>query len=62
MTSRFLPILLAGRGRGTLRTGRHVRYPKETPLMNLYLSLLDRVGVHVDSFGDSTGRLPALEG
>jgi hypothetical protein len=57
-----LPILLAGKGGGTLKTGRHLRYPKETPLMNLYLCMLDRVGVHVDSFGDSKGRLTGLEG
>jgi hypothetical protein len=57
-----LPILLAGKGGGTLKAGRHVRYPNETPLMNLYLCMLDRVGVTVDSFGDSTGRLPSLEG
>jgi hypothetical protein len=55
-----LPILLAGRGGGTLTTGRHVRFPRETPLTNLYLSLLNRVGVSVRSVGDSTGRLPYL--
>jgi hypothetical protein len=52
-----LPILLAGKGNGTLKTGHHLRYPKETPLTNLYLSLLDRLGLSLDSFGDSTGRL-----
>jgi uncharacterized protein DUF1552 len=57
-----LPILLLGKGSGTLRAGRHIRYPKETPLMNLYLSLLDRMGVSVPSLGDSTGRLTSLEG
>jgi hypothetical protein len=57
-----LPILLAGKGGGTLKTGRHLRFARETPLMNLYLNMLDRVGVHVDSFGDSTGRLTSLEG
>jgi hypothetical protein len=56
-----LPILLAGKGGGTLKTGRHMRYPKETPLMNLYLCMLDRVGIHVDSFGDSKGRLTGLD-
>jgi hypothetical protein len=55
-----LPILLAGRANGTLQPGRHIRYPKETPLMNLYLSMLDRMGAPADSFGDSTGRLPGL--
>ena len=57
-----LPILLAGKGGGTLKTGRHIRYPKEVPLTNLYVSLLDRMGVPVSSFGDSTGSLTGLEG
>jgi hypothetical protein len=52
-----LPILLAGKGGGAFQTGRHIRYPKETPLTNLYVSLLGQVGVKVDSFGDSTGPL-----
>jgi hypothetical protein len=56
-----LPILLAGKAGGTLKTGRHVRYSKETPLTNLYLSMLDRIGAPLDSFGDSTGRLAALD-
>jgi hypothetical protein len=57
-----LPILLAGQARGTLETGRHLRYPKDTPLTNLYLSMLDRIGVSLGSFGDSTGRLESLDG
>jgi hypothetical protein len=57
-----LPILLVGKGGGTLRPGRHVRYKKETPLMNLYVSMLDRIGAPVDSLGDSTGHLTSLEG
>jgi hypothetical protein len=52
-----LPVLLAGRGGGSLRTGRHVRYRKETPLNNLWLALLERMGVKVASLGDSTGVL-----
>jgi hypothetical protein len=56
-----LPILLAGRGNGTVKNGRHVRYPRETPLTNLYLSMLDGLGAPVDAFGDSTGRLGELE-
>ena len=55
-----LPILLAGQGGGTLSPGQHLRYPRNTPLMNLYLSMLDKVGVHVDSFGDSTDRLQGI--
>ncbi|HEX4613846.1 MAG TPA: DUF1552 domain-containing protein [Urbifossiella sp.] len=57
-----LPILLAGRGNGTVTPGRHVGFPRETPLTNLYLSLLDRMGAAVDAFGDSTGRLGGLDG
>jgi Protein of unknown function (DUF1552) len=55
-----LPILLAGKGGGTLHPGRHLSYPRETPLMNLYLAMLERVGVKADSFGDSTDRLLEL--
>ena len=55
-----LPILLAGRGGGTIRPGRHLRYPKDTPLANLYLAMLHRMGVTVDTFGDSTGMLEGL--
>jgi hypothetical protein len=57
-----LPILVAGRANGTIKTGRHIRYPGETPLTNLYLAMLDRMGVNIDRFGDSTGRLAGLEG
>jgi hypothetical protein len=57
-----LPVLLAGKGGGTIKAGRHVVHPRETPLMNLHLSLLDRMGVSVPSLGDSTGRLTSLEG
>jgi hypothetical protein len=55
-----LPVLLAGRGGGTLEPGRHVRYPKDTPMTNLYLSLLERVGTPVSRLGDSTGPLSQL--
>jgi Protein of unknown function (DUF1552) len=54
---RNIPVLLAGGGSGLLKGGRHIRYPKETPLANLHLTLLDKLGVHWDSIGDSTGRL-----
>jgi hypothetical protein len=57
-----LPILLAGRGNGTLRPGRHVLFPGGTPLTNLHLSMLDRMGVPAHAFGDSTGRLAGLGG
>ncbi|MHC5018557.1 MAG: DUF1552 domain-containing protein [Planctomycetota bacterium] len=55
-----LPILLAGKLGGTLNPGRHVRYTRETPLCNLFVSLLDRVGVKTARFGDSTGPLDRL--
>lgn len=56
-----LPVLLAGRGGGTIDPGRHVRFPYETPLTNLYVSMLDRVGASVEFIGDSTGRLSGLQ-
>jgi len=56
-----LPIILAGKGRGTLKAGRHIRYRRDTPLNNLYLSMLDRMGASTDSLGDSTGRLAGLD-
>src|SRR6185312_1290367 len=55
-----LPILLAGKGGGTIKSGRHVRYQNGTPLTNLFLCMLDRMGVHADTLGDSTGRLEQL--
>jgi hypothetical protein len=55
-----LPILLAGGANGKLEMGRHIVYPKETPLTNLYLSLLDHAGVRPEVLGDSTGRLTSL--
>jgi hypothetical protein len=54
---RNIPLLLAGGGSGQLKGGRHIRYPQDTPLANLHLTLLDKLGVHVDRIGDSTGRL-----
>jgi hypothetical protein len=54
-----LPIVLVG-GRGQFAGGRHLRYRAGTPIANLYLSVLDKVGVPVDSFGDSTGKLELL--
>ena len=57
-----LPVAVLGGGGGSILGGRHVRYPQETPLCNLYLSLLDRVGANAERFGDSTGRLRDLEG
>jgi len=55
-----LPILLAGRGGGSIATGRHLQYEKNTPLCNLYVSMLERMGTKVDRFGDSSGPLKNL--
>ncbi len=55
-----LPIVLAGGLGGTLTPGRHVRYKRDTPLCNLFVSLLGRLGVQVPRFGDSTGPLDRL--
>ncbi len=55
-----LPLVLAGRAGGTLATGRHLVYEKKTPLCNLYVGLLSRLGTPVPGFGDSTGELPGL--
>jgi hypothetical protein len=57
-----LPILLAGRGGGKVRSGSHARFAPGTPLTNLYLSLLDFVGASVPTIGDSTGLLAELSG
>ena len=56
-----LPILLAGDGGGSIDSGRLIRYERETPLCNLYIGLLERLGCDVDSFGDSTGSLSKLK-
>ncbi|MGH9338128.1 MAG: DUF1552 domain-containing protein [Acidobacteriota bacterium] len=52
-----LPIIVSG---GGLKGGRHIKYVEPTPLANLHLTLLEKVGVHLDSLGDSTGRLNEL--
>lgn len=55
-----LPIVLGGRAGGTLETGRHLSYGKDTPLCNLYVGMLRRAGVAVERFADSTGELAGL--
>src|SRR5262252_4047766 len=52
-----IPLVIAGDGAGSLKGGRHIRYPKETPLANLHLTLLENFGVRRERIGDSTGRL-----
>jgi len=52
-----LPIILAGKAGGSIRSGRHINTPDPTPLCNLYKSMLDRMDVEVEAFGDSTSSL-----
>jgi hypothetical protein len=53
--------VIVGRGGGSLKTGRRVMFRRETPFSNLHLSLMDRMGVNIESFGDSSGRLSGLD-
>ncbi|MFP6597082.1 MAG: DUF1552 domain-containing protein, partial [Candidatus Hydrogenedentota bacterium] len=57
-----LPILLAGGGTGQIKGGRHIRVPEGTPLTNLYLTMLNKLGVPAQSIGDSTGEMQQLSG
>lgn len=59
-THHDLPIVLAGGGAGQVQGNRHLKFPKDTPLNNLLLSMLDKAGVPVERFGDSTGKLDCL--
>jgi hypothetical protein len=55
-----LPILVAGGAAGRMRGGRHIRFAQPTPLASLHLTLLDKVGVRLDSFADSRGKVDEL--
>jgi hypothetical protein len=55
-----LPIIVAGGAAGKMRGGRHIKYDVATPLANLHLTLLDKVGVRLDSFADSDGHVDDL--
>jgi hypothetical protein len=55
-----LPILVAGGAAGGMKGDRHIRYQEPVPLANLHLTLLDKVGVKIDSFADSTGKINDL--
>jgi hypothetical protein len=55
-----LPILVAGGAAGKMRGGRHIRYARPTPLANLHLTLLDKVGIQLDAFADSHGQVDEL--
>jgi hypothetical protein len=56
-----LPTLIAGRGGKFFKPGRRILYRKETPMSNLFLTMMDRMEVKVDSFGDASGRLNGLD-
>ncbi len=55
-----LPIIVAGGAAGNMQGGRHIKFDKPTPLANLHLTLLNKVGVPMDKFGDSTGIVDEL--
>ena len=59
-THNNLPVVVAGNGNGAIRTGRHVRYPTNTPMANLFLSMLEIFGAPTERLGDSTGSLKGL--
>ena len=59
-THEALPVVLAGKGGGSLKPGKHSIAPGGTPITNLYLSVLDRMGVYEERLGDSTGRLDLI--
>ncbi len=59
-THEDLPTLIAGSAGGYLRTGRKITYRRETPMCNLFITMMDRMGVPVENFGDSTGRIDGL--
>ncbi len=59
-THEDLPTLIAGRAGGAIKSGRHILYRRETPMSNLFLTMMDTMGVRVENFGDSTGRLDGL--
>jgi hypothetical protein len=60
-THEDLPTLIAGSGGNYFKTGRRIVYRKETPMSNLFITMMDRMGVHAEHFGDSTGRLDGLD-
>jgi hypothetical protein len=55
-----LPTLVTGRGNGLFHLGRYIKYPAETPLANLHLAMMDKMGLATDSFADSRGKLEHL--
>ena len=57
-----LPLLLVGGGTGQIKGGRHVTYAPDTPVANLHLALLEKLGVPMEGLGDSTGKLELVSG
>jgi len=60
-THEDLPTMMVGKANGTVKPGRRLVYRRETPMCNLFLSMMDRMGVHMDHFGDSTGKLEGAD-
>jgi hypothetical protein len=60
LTHSRLPTLVLGGGAGTIKGGRHLVYPDGTPLTNLHVTLLDKMGVPAEKLGDSTGQFKEL--
>jgi hypothetical protein len=56
-----LPTIIAGSAKGFIKTGRHVVYRKETPMCNLFLTMMDRMELPMEHFGDATGHLEGLD-
>jgi hypothetical protein len=56
-----LPTIVVGKGGGNFKTGRRIVARRETPMCNLFLTMMDRMGVNAENFGDSTGRLEGLD-
>ena len=52
-----LPVVVVGGGSGQMKGGRHMKYAPHTPRSNLLLSMLDKLGIQQEKFGDSTGKL-----
>ena len=60
-THHDLPTFIAGRAGGFIKPGRRVVYRRETPMCNLFLTMMDRMGTQMEHFGDSTGHLSGLD-
>jgi hypothetical protein len=58
---RDLPIVLAGKGGGKIKVGQNLIFENETPLANLYLSMLDSMNISENAFGDSNGQLSQIK-